>query len=182
MTQMTGAHFDTVLAALAAHQGRGRLRNRADLVPGVCASWDDRNGKVLLQYDTTGDGLLHLEGQCEGEPRWLTLQFDLGHGAVDSGSIIGLAAMIRGSTTHDLAPFIRTEHEGRKLDARLSSPMVMSQADEAHAVIDDKIMKKDQFRLNARHRLLVRLPLMQFTLTLGNLHLFLHAAPETSQS
>lgn len=182
MTQLTGAYVETVLAALAAHRGRGRLRNRAELVPGLCASWDAQNGKVALQYDTTGDGLMYLEGRCEGTPRWLTLQLDLGLGSVASGTIIGLAATIRCSATHDLAPFLRSEHEGRKLDARLSSSMVVTEMDETHAIVDDKIMKKDQFRLSARHRLLMRLPLRQFALTIGNLHLFLHAAPETTKA
>lgn len=182
MTQLFGARVEAALAALAAYQDRGRLRNRVDLVPGLCASWDDKNGKVALQYDTTINGLLHLEGQTEGAPRWLTLQFELGTGSVEPGSIIGIAATVRGSAPHDLAPFIRTEHEGKRLDARLSSPMLVTQTDEVYAIIDDKVMNKDQFRLNRRHRLLMRLPLGQFALTFSNLHLFLHAAPEETDA
>lgn len=179
MTQLSAAPLE---AALAAHQDRGRLRNRVDLVPGVCASWDDKHGKVTLQYDTTNSCLLHLEGQTEGAPRWLTLQFDLGTGSVEPGSIIGLAATVRGSAPHDLAPFIRTEHKGKRLDARLSGPMPATSTEETHTIVDDKVMSKAQFRFNTRHRLLMRLPLGQFGLTFSNLHLFLHPAPEKADA
>ncbi|MCC5989161.1 MAG: hypothetical protein JJT95_15930 [Pararhodobacter sp.] len=163
---------DGVLEALAAYQGTGALENGARIVRGFFPNWDEEHGTVALSHESGPDNLLRVEGKATGEPRWLTLNFDLGGGDFEPGDVIGVVADVEGDGDYDLEMFIRTRSDEGNIDTEFPEGLSVSAGrrvvNSMHTVgMGDGVVTTERF-----HMLIIRLPKRDFRLEIREMRFF----------
>ena len=178
------ASAERVLDALAAHQGAGPVGNRKPIVPSLLVSWDEKNARVALSHRAGTQALLELEGRITGQPKWLTLQLDLGEGAFAAGDVIGLAAEITCDADHDFEPLLRSAVQGRDIDTRFAETLRLSPEQPVATALHTVAPGDRTLTAMLRHRLILRLPRRDFRLQIRGLRFFVvpHASAPTEPS
>lgn len=165
-----------VLGALGSYQGVGAIENNHRIVPGLYPGWDEEHCAVTMTHTATPEDLITLEGKVTGQPRWLTLNLDLGSGTFEAGEVIGLVADIAGAGAYSLELFIRTSAEDGNIDTVLAERLPVSTTPRVVNVLhtvgpDDGVVASDRF-----HTLAIRLPQFDFRLEMRAMRLFVLSA------
>ena len=163
---------DGVLGALAAYQGSGAVENGMRIVPSFYPSWDEERGTVALTHEAGPDNLLRVEANVTGEPRWLTLNLDLGGGSFEVGDVIGVVADVEGDGEFALEMFARSTSEHENTDTEFADKLPVSTARGVGVIMHtvgpgDGVLTTDRF-----HMLIIRLPRRDFRLEMREMKLF----------
>lgn len=161
-----------VLEALAAHRGAGTVANNARIVAGFHPTWDDEDGAVTLTHDCGPETMVRLEASVAEQPKWLTLNLDLGVGAFEPGDVIGIVAEIAGDDQAELTMFIRTSGEHGEVDTELAEPLALAAAPRVATALHtvgpgDNLAGEERF-----HMLGMRLPRRDFKLDIKEMRVF----------
>lgn len=161
-----------VRAALAAYQGAGAVGNGARIVPGFFPNWDEEHGTVALTHEAEPGNLVRVEAKVTGEPRWLTLNLDLGGGRFEAGDVIGVVADVDGDGDYALEMFIRTRSEEGNMDTEFPDGLPIAPGRRVvtsmHMVgAGDGAVNSERF-----HMLIIRLPKRDFRFDLRDMMFF----------
>ena len=101
---------DAIVAALLALPSEiTGVENNVPIVSNLYFSWDTELGAVNLTVrPSRSGGLVAIEAQVSGTPRWFSLNLELGPGAFEPGQTLGLVLSALSREPQDMRGFMRS--------------------------------------------------------------------------
>lgn len=141
--------------------------------PGVYFSWDQEAGDVAIDMRASRPGAFSVRATVQKTPEWFSLNFSLGSGGFEPGSVLGL--LVQGQSSQGLSTpvFVRSaQPEAGYEDTPLSDPLHILKRFATSAVLH-VVQPEDPLTWpTAFHTLVVQLPPTDFDFELHVLKVF----------
>lgn len=150
-------------------------RNVEDGTPLVERVWfdiDREEGDLILQYDTTGPGLMRVTTSATSPGRWLTLNVNLESGSLAGARLIGFAAKMQDQHSQTIRACVRSFRDGTFQDVFFPTYLYASGEDTSHSDIlwiaeQEALMQPAEWRT-----FLLFFEPGEFTLSISELNVF----------
>jgi hypothetical protein len=177
------------LAALRQLQMDGPAEQNTHISDGIYLSWDDESTTVTLSVSSDPSSCLSVTSRVEGDPRWMTLNLELGRGVIESGDVFGL--VVEGEASEDVALplFLRSKVGDQLIDSHWSELLALKPGNGIAVAFHTMSPDQGVCGTDGFHTLVLSLPKSGGTVTLRDLRLFrmpasrgLRSTPETLSS
>jgi hypothetical protein len=164
---------DTVFARLRAFDGAGPVAPGRHIVPGCWLAADTRQGEVTAALEPAPDALMRLDIRVVRPGRWLSLNFALDRTPLAAGDVLGLAADLAAEAELPLGVTIRSGQDGTEQDTSFPDRLVAAPDRRLGVALMTVAPSMALTRPPQWRNLMLRLPMRDMRLTIGDLRLFL---------